>query len=1009
MNQSTLLDVPAEFSSWIGWDGATPVFRAQALLAFAGGRGSASPGCADQFEQWLDRLVQSSSTSTGSETAALRIDFGHGVDGVDASDLPDLDGAPASALRCTALRHARRLWNHALDTLVRARIAAQGGNAAWESRPSGRWLQHTPVGHEYARQGWKIHLSATPANAPRVLAACVDLLLAARVPFKHAARLDDVEALFSAKINRGNGGKFITIYPADENQARHLLQQLDVATSGLPGPRILSDQCLRPGSLVHYRYGVFAAPAELSNDGVYESFLLAPDGSRVQDSRKAWFDPPAWVPPLLEQAVAEQQGATAAQQPVRSVLLAGRYRVTAAIRHANRGGVYRAMDEHDGSAVIVKQARPGTSAELCGHDAVAALRQEAASLLRLQGLGAAFVELFEYQGHAFLVQEAIQGKNLRDWMAQRCTASTDAGPQLDASQVRELALQVCRMLVEIHQRGLVCRDFNPNNLMVQEAGGLPVLRLIDTELMAAPGSLVHRYYTYGFAAPELLLSEKSTLCPDFSVDVYSLGALLYFIATARMPPVQLPGDSADSLALRWAICLEELKQLGHGWLAGMLAPLLAFEPRQRPQAQQVLEWMQQPRQPPGRAVMAPQRVPIRQFIEDGNHYILNSMKSGGARIWPSGAFGGSTDECNVQHGAAGVLGHLCLQDASWCKQHADQLRGVADWIGRRLARRTQLLPGLYFGASGAALACLQSAQLLGDVAAAERALAQLLRLPTRWPNPDICHGLAGAGVALCEAWQRTGDSRLLAPVSACADHLLGTVREHAVGVHWTVAEDFESTLRGVSHLGFAHGVAGIGHFLLLAGVLTGRADCLDMAHAAGRTLLRAADHGGWGVRWRSAVQPGSKDASDMGFYWCSGAAGIGGFLARLWHVGKVDAFRELALQAAHAVHRIRWHSGTCACHGLAGNGEFLLDMARYVDPACRALALDLVDCLRVKSTRSGDGRWLVTDESETAVTVDYNTGLSGVLAFLTRLQQDQIGPRLWSADAVLDACAAVRA
>ncbi|MGW2221707.1 class III lanthionine synthetase LanKC N-terminal domain-containing protein [Nonomuraea sp. NPDC001684] len=46
---------------------------------------------------------------------------------------------------------------------------------------------------------------------------------------------------------------------ADDEQFRRLAAELDRVTSGLPGPVILSDRPVRPGSLVHYRYGVFHA------------------------------------------------------------------------------------------------------------------------------------------------------------------------------------------------------------------------------------------------------------------------------------------------------------------------------------------------------------------------------------------------------------------------------------------------------------------------------------------------------------------------------------------------------------------------------------------------------------------------------------------------------------------------------------------------------------------------------------------------------------------------------
>src|SRR5690349_2285525 len=75
------------------------------------------------------------------------------------------------------------------------------------------------------------------------------------------------------------------------------------APAGLAGPRILSDRTLRPGSLVHYRYGGFAAPSVFSDQGVFESWMTGPDGSRVRDERTAWFSAPPWaVSPFADAA-----------------------------------------------------------------------------------------------------------------------------------------------------------------------------------------------------------------------------------------------------------------------------------------------------------------------------------------------------------------------------------------------------------------------------------------------------------------------------------------------------------------------------------------------------------------------------------------------------------------------------------------------------------------------------------------------------------------------------------
>jgi len=111
-----------------------------------------------------------------------------------------------------------------------------------------------------------------------------------------------------------------------------LAEELDTATLILPGPRILSDQQLHPGSLVHYRYGQFSSNRVFTDDGRFEERMVDPDGRVVIDERLAWFSPPAWASPPFPQ----ESLAVAVRQ--KSVLLGGRFRTRTAIRPREQGG-----------------------------------------------------------------------------------------------------------------------------------------------------------------------------------------------------------------------------------------------------------------------------------------------------------------------------------------------------------------------------------------------------------------------------------------------------------------------------------------------------------------------------------------------------------------------------------------------------------------------------------------------------------------------------------------------
>lgn len=148
-----------------------------------------------------------------------------------------------------------------------ARALLDGHRDRWEWRRSGTWIRLTPIGVRIPPQGWKLHIAATSRNAGDVLATVMPILLREQVPFKFAATREQVVLLNTPNTPREAAGKFITIYPVDDTQAVRIAQACDSVTEGFAGPAILSDRPVRPGSVVHYRYGVFHGGRMFDNDG----------------------------------------------------------------------------------------------------------------------------------------------------------------------------------------------------------------------------------------------------------------------------------------------------------------------------------------------------------------------------------------------------------------------------------------------------------------------------------------------------------------------------------------------------------------------------------------------------------------------------------------------------------------------------------------------------------------------------------------------------------------------
>lgn len=885
-----------------------------------------------------------------------------------------------------------------LRQVVEAALAGRGQQ--WRLREDDRWCYVDPPHHAARSQGWKLHVSATVQSAPLVLYQAARVLAEHDCAFKYAASLHRVRELTSKHTDRAQVGKFITAYPRDDDHLRTLAPLLDRATAGLPGPQVPSDRPYRPGSLVHYRYGAFAGVPVLTHEGAYEVWLEAPDGTLVEDPRQPWFCPPAWAqPPYPGPAVHAPQPPA---QP-KSVVLHDRYRVEKAIRHSAVGGVYRAVDLRTGERVVIKQARAHVSGLTLG-DARDGLRRESQMLALLTGLAPAEVELFGQGDDLYLVLEELDGQPLSTWVHHRWQpAAPDGGEEgPPVAEAVEVADRVAEVVAAVHARGLVIRDLSPGNVMVLADG---TVKLVDAELVARPGEWVMRAHTPGFAAPEVVAGSGVGPAPDQPADLYSLGVVLLQLATGTAPP-QVTGAADHAAAESGPATVDRLVRYASARnpavrrLAPAVRGLTAADPRQRWSLSRLREYLAGPPAevpgdpPPARLDAGRQQL----LLDDGLAYLLAGIDARAAseRIVPHAGFSGNSDPCNVQHGAAGVLEVLVRASERYGTEALRQtVTRLARWVDRRRMAVPRLLPGLYYGRAGTAWALYSAACHLGDTGMADRALELAVALPVRWSNPDLTHGTAGVGLASLRLWLETKEPVLRERMVAAAEHIRQQVSYTEQGhVYWRVPPDGGSRLAGVAHLGFAHGVAGIGAFLLAVASHGGCDEFRELALQSGQTLAATAVRHDGAAYWPNSIS--GPDPGDLRYHWCSGASGVGTFLVRLWQATGQERWRQLAHEAAVSVYQGRWLGGMSSCHGLAGNGEFLLDFdqASGGQGPYRGWAEELAAVLYARRTRRG-GRVIAGDEIH-ELNLDYGTGLAGVVGFMFRLRNG--GPRWWMAE-----------
>jgi hypothetical protein len=896
-------------------------------------------------------------------------------------------------------------------------LVALNDTAGWTVRTDEAWAHADFAPADLPIQGWKLHVSATEASVLDVLAACAAVLLPAGTPFKVAATYAQVRTLTSPHCPRGNAGKVVTVYPSDLDGAIRLAHELDMATDGLAGPRILNDRALRDGSLVHYRYGVFTGTPVLTHDGELQLALVTPDGHTVSDTRGATFTPPAWLTDPFQSSQPEQPSGrpasvTAPAAPAR-VLLGARFAVREAIRHANRGGVFRAEDLTTREAVIVKQARAHVAADRQGRDARDRLRHEWAVLgqLAATGLTPLPVELFEQGGDLFLAESDLGAETLRAWVSRRgahpaTSSSTTSDPSTsDTTDAVEVLRHVAAALRVVHEHGLVLRDLTPNNLLVR---GDRTVAIIDPELAISADAdvdLSRRSGTAAYASAEQL----GGAAPEPAMDLHALGALVLFVLTGEDPLLGVDGSTSIDAWL-------DRGSRRHGVPADLadLAVRLTGDPAVRPSVDEVieaLEALQASARPDRRAVWTlPTEAararhaltdiePIDAAVADAAietllDRLVREISPHGSRVARASAFGETTLPTNVQHGASGLLGVLTqaarLLGDERARRAAVELAG---WVDRAPAPQGGSV-GLHFGHAGPAWALAETGALLDDRDLLARAVSRALTIPADFPGPDVTQGIAGLGLTLVRLWELTGDERVVARLEAVAEELAGRVTRDAHGVSWFTPTGTPSTFAGKRFHGYAHGTAGIGTFLRYAADALADDRLLALSVESADSLVRASlELSDERLLWGSSPEEPAPGIQ----HWCNGSSGVATFLARMSGERALGGMLDDVLDgAARAIVASKWQSGSAYCHGLSGNADTLLDLADVLGGTYRDQAADLLRIMWDRRQVDALGPGLGDEPGR--ITPDFGVGYAGALSTLLRLRHG--GPRLWMPEGV---------
>lgn len=897
-----------------------------------------------------------------------------------------LSGTEASGQNA-ASRQREDLFHTLIVTAFEGRAEP---DIAWSLRRTEAWIIVSQGTMELPAQGWKLHVSAGLSSAEAVLRAVLPVLCGARVSFKVASTLRQLRALNHGFAGNSQVGKFVTVYPVDAAQAVQLAVALDKATDGLRGPAVPSDRSLRVGSRVSYRYGSYRKRLMYTSAGKIASALTTPTGELVVDLRQREKSVPDWLEdPFLA------AGVTGCQEKPPNLLIGGRYLQLATLYESPRGGTAMGVDIRQARPCVLKYARQDAYLDFAGKDARDVLRYEA-SILASLAPDTSFPELFdlvEEHDALYMIMEELRGETLGAYVER-----TFAEGYLPVEQTVQWGRELARVLGKLHARGLVYRDLKPANIFITSE---QKVRLIDFELVLTQGYQHARsdIGTRGFMSPQHRAGGPASVADD----IYSLGALLFYLVT-RADPIQAP-DPSNLLQRPLKLLNPALDER----FVELITTCLEPDPARRfssmekvEQALGALDGKLLCRQPaPGQEPLpeAQALTPARALVLAGQlgetlcQTVVHQPAQPGVTWLSMLQFSEGVPLRSIHTGVAGTLLALAeLVTVTDAPSLRATLQEGVQWLLHSDELIARPVPGLYTGEAGVGTALLRAAQIHREPrwldAACEKG-----RWVARQPYTcqDIMSGAAGRLRFHLLLWDETHEMEHL-QAALDAGNWLSAVSEDAGdgALCWKLPADFT----GMPYVGYAHGAAGIADALLDLFEATQDERFLVPVTGAYRLLERLAvpvlqDRSG--LNWPLYVFDQKHEMA--GVYWCHGSSGIGTFLLHASGFECMPRALDLAQRAAWTVARgSRW-TGPTQCHGLAGNIEFLLDMFQATGlcvyhAEARALAF-----LLETFASTQDERLVWVSDVPSCVSPDYLLGYAGVLSCLLRLANPAQQPR----------------
>ncbi len=833
------------------------------------------------------------------------------------------------------------------------------------------------VGHTSRIQGWKIHLSSINIEAVELLRKVVPYLVSLNVCFKVIQNSQALTMLNEGDFGDTQIGKFMTIYPDSDLAGAEIAKRLVELTKEFHGPKIVTDIYL--GGVVYTRYGSFNPIIKIDKRGIMKRMIYTSDGQLIPDEYH--------VPPKLPKDIDFPFVEITIPQPLpRKLKIAQKYIPVKLLKYDPTGSVFLVIDVSSQESVslkVIKQAKAYTCSDDYGRDARDWLKAHHQMYTALKNLISTpkVYQCFEEDGDCYLVLEYLRGKSfferLDPWLSLN---------RYEREQALLLILDLLENIKKIHKAGYVHRDLSPQNIWVSETGKVYILDLETCTHLCSDGPSIG-LGTKGYIAPELLEGKM----PSLASDIYSIGCLLSCFFSG-ISPTLIEYTSIYRNKVKFRKLFEGLTDE----LINTIRKCLSKNPTTRPRLEVIENALRtQPTDASPLRTVHTQKfndmvtMAQRGLVHDTS-FDTNTNLWLSAKLDVKGEVYAPEDYIPyrfLHRGVSGVLYLMAKLKLTGCL--LPELRAypsrITDWL---LKEPKESLPGLFFGEAGVAVS-LSEAVAAGLIQYDRRVQKYIQKtLNMGCDLYDITHGMAGQGLAALYISEKLDQPKWRLYAKRNAEVLVDTQREDG---SWELA--FESEEDRIGGWGFAHGVAGIIHFLSeYDRIVTDKA--VRSAWRKGVAwLLKNANETNGALSWipKTGSFDNEKEYGTIDTWWCNGSFGITLTFDRLYEWTHEETYAEIIRKVLKVNPFRYYHRNLSVCHGLTGIGEVYLEAYRTLrDPWFFEVSARVASLLKslARKTKYGGLSWLAEGEKPTA---DLMVGCSGIIHFFLRMNGARFG------------------